>query len=186
MTDIALIVKDKMTSLPEKAKLSQSQLDMDAKSLLYDMDGTIDLIQTIQVMACESSIKVKRKMRQESIDRKALELASFRNDPLSVVQIHEHSLFLDDSFWEQFPTNSYDDFKQKLQKLLVMAPNPTDMVLETYCNLQNAPDLLSSDLFTSLFAYVYRKELAQITSIALSMVQLFTAFVPDLLDGQNY
>lgn len=159
-----------MNVVHEMPKLTLSKLKLDAKSMLYGMDEAIELIEAIQVKACHSSILLKRKKRQENHAKIHARLESFRDDPLVSVSLTDHSLLLDDAFWNQIDMEGIDELRLKFQELLLLAPNPVDSILESFCNLANAPELLSADLFKSLFAYTYRHEIARFTFLALSLV----------------
>lgn len=162
-----------MINIPEKSRVTSSQLKKDAKSILYCMNETYDLIEAIQVKACHSSMLLKRFMRIERV-RNAFNFSSFRNDPLLTILSTEKSQLYDDLFWNEFVhMENVDDLRLKFKELLLLATNPADTILETFSNLVDAPEILSIELFADLLAYTFRTRIAVFTFLTLSLVYTF-------------
>jgi hypothetical protein len=159
-----------MNIIPERPKVTSSQLKNNAMSILYDMNETFDLIEAIQVKACHSSLLLKRLMRNGK-QKKTFDLKSFRNDPLLIILFTEKSQLLDDLFWNGFVSMEiFADLRLKIKELLLLATKPVDAIVETFSNLVDAPEILTIELFTDLLAYTYRTRIAAFTFLALSLV----------------
>lgn len=171
VTGLASKVKQKITEMPkQKLRLEDLQKKSDIKQLLFAETDSLEYLEVIQVTACKASINLKRLARESGL----VPVQLFREDP---------SADLNPAFrlncnvgWDQLEAQCEiafpDSLKTDIIRILLLASNSTEFILESFCNLEAAPETIDPFLFQSLLRYTYTRLIADFTRLALSLLSL--------------
>lgn len=159
-----------MAEMPAR-QIRGEDLEAGLRQLLFREPEAMEALEAIQVAACRAAIRVKRWAK--TTGQQPAEL--FRDDPAACpmgprLNALEGWRELERQAGVRFP----EDIKARTLRVILLAEQSSNALLESFASLEHVPELLSPSLYNRLLLYTFRTLLADFTACSL---ELFAAMV---------